>query len=78
MGLEADAAEKRAVGWVIVENFFCLLWITEMLLKLWAFRLAYFRSGWNVLELKLRSLVELRFVSSPFSMSGLRLQPCPS
>jgi len=53
MGLEADAAEKRAVGWVIVENFFCLLWITEMLLKLWAFRLAYFRSGWNVFDFSL-------------------------
>eukprot|EP00439_Symbiodinium_sp_Y106_P003767 s7787_g1.t1 len=53
MGLEADAAEKRAVGWVIVENFFCLLWITEMLLKLWAFRLAYFRSGWNVFDCSL-------------------------
>ena len=48
MGFEADAIEKRAVGWVIVENFFCLLWISEMLLKLWAYHLAYFRSGWNV------------------------------
>ncbi|CAE7938615.1 NaCP60E [Symbiodinium necroappetens] len=53
MGLEADATEKRAVGWIIVENFFCLLWITEMLLKLWAFHLAYFRSGWNVFDFSL-------------------------
>ncbi|CAE7213027.1 Scn10a [Symbiodinium sp. CCMP2456] len=53
MGLEADASEKRAVGWVIVENFFCLLWIAEMLMKLWAFRLAYFRSGWNVFDFSL-------------------------
>ena len=48
MGLEADAAEKRAVGWVVVENLFCLLWIGEMLLKFWAFRLDYFKSAWNV------------------------------
>ncbi|CAE6936414.1 SCN10A [Symbiodinium natans] len=53
MGLEADAAEKRAVGWVVVENLFCLLWIGEMLLKFWAFRLDYFKSAWNVFDFSL-------------------------
>ncbi|CAE7591547.1 Scn10a [Symbiodinium pilosum] len=50
MGLEADAPDKRSVGWVIVENFFCLLWISEMMLKLWFYHLAYFKSGWNVFD----------------------------
>lgn len=48
MGFEVDLAKTGDIGWIIVENFFCILWITEMLLKLRALRLEYFWSPFNV------------------------------
>mmetsp|Transcript_33072 Transcript_33072/g.76423 ORF Transcript_33072/g.76423 Transcript_33072/m.76423 type:complete len:606 (-) Transcript_33072:115-1932(-) len=50
MGFEADLGQKGDVGWIVIENFFCLLWISEMLLKFWFFRLDYFYSSWNVFD----------------------------
>ncbi|CAK9079837.1 unnamed protein product [Durusdinium trenchii] len=53
MGFEVDLAKTGDIGWIIVENFFCILWITEMLLKLRALRLEYFWSPFNLLDFAL-------------------------
>ena len=48
MGFEVDLARSGDVGWYVLENFFCILWISEMILKLKTFRFAYFQSSFNV------------------------------
>ena len=53
MGFEVDLAQNGDVGWIIVENFFCILWISEMVLKMKSLRWAYFTSAYNVLDFAL-------------------------
>eukprot|EP00435_Cladocopium_sp_Y103_P062385 s936_g24.t1 len=47
MGFEVDLAQTGDVGWIVVENFFCILWISEMVLKMKTLHWQYFLSAYN-------------------------------
>eukprot|EP00931_Biecheleriopsis_adriatica_P077305 TRINITY_DN50894_c0_g1_i1.p1 TRINITY_DN50894_c0_g1~~TRINITY_DN50894_c0_g1_i1.p1 ORF type:complete len:594 (-),score=129.46 TRINITY_DN50894_c0_g1_i1:213-1853(-) len=79
MGLECDLKNgtefAETAGWVIVDNLFCLVWIGEMVLKLYYQRLRYFLQPWNLLDflLVLLSIFDAWIVPSlpGDSMDGL-------
>ncbi|CAJ1438420.1 unnamed protein product [Effrenium voratum] len=72
MGFEVDLANQGDVGWIVLENFFCVLWIVEMLLKLHSIRLMYFYQPWNILDffLVLLSVAEA-WVIPALSITGV-------
>ena len=37
----------------VSENLFCVVWVSEMLARLYFHRLAYFLSGWNLMDFAL-------------------------
>ena len=53
--LTADLKEPEGdqTVWIIAENIFCVVWLSEMLARLYVHRLRYFMSGWNILDFAL-------------------------
>ena len=46
IGIETDMKreeEINAVGWIIVKNVFCFIWLFEYVVKFYYMRWAYFR-----------------------------------
>ncbi|CAK9067555.1 unnamed protein product [Durusdinium trenchii] len=53
-GLEIDLHEQSdPTIWIIIENFFCVVWITEMVAKLWELRCRYFQDCLNYVDMSL-------------------------
>lgn len=72
MGFEVDLAQTGDVGWIVVENFFCILWISEMVLKMKSLHWQYFMSGYNVLDFGLVLLAVAEAWVIPFlSIDGV-------
>merc|ERR1719454_1936128 len=55
LGLETDLRPSgdRTWYWVILENFFAVVFFIEFLMRLHAERWAYFKSAWNLFDLSL-------------------------
>eukprot|EP00438_Fugacium_kawagutii_P030189 Skav207275 [mRNA] locus=scaffold434:122034:124755:- [translate_table: standard] len=51
LGLEIDlSGHSPPALWIVFENFFCICWIVEMVLKIYCLRILYFKDLWNYLE----------------------------
>lgn len=52
LGLETDAQTMKSFGnWLLmIDKIILLLFTTELALKFYAYRLSFFRSGWNVFD----------------------------
>lgn len=75
MGFEVDLAQTGDVGWIVVENFFCILWISEMVLKMKTLHRQYFMNAYNLLDFALVLLAVAEAWVIPFlfidGVSGL-------
>lgn len=72
MGFEVDLAQTGDVGWIVVENFFCILWISEMVLKMKTLHWQYFLSAYNLLDFGLVLLAVAEAWVIPFlSIDGV-------
>lgn len=70
MGLEIDLAEQSPdYVWTILENVFCITWISEMLLKQYCLRFGYFKDLWNYLDMFLVFLAIYDSWIAPFTAS---------
>ena len=87
MGFEVDLAQSGDVAWIVLENFFCLLWITEMLLKLRAKGTEYFCIPFNAPGPRKSHEKQTKSIQKAsknlghtihLKAQGLRLQPCAS
>jgi voltage-gated sodium channel len=66
IGLEVDLCEERGmdrhIAWIVLEAFFCLLYVTEILLKVWYHRWVWmFRDLWNLIAFIVMLLLLLDF-----------------
>ncbi len=52
LGLETSAAAMARVGWLLIaiDKFCLLVFVVELSIKIYARRLAFWRSGWNVFD----------------------------
>jgi len=69
LGLEIDLSEQTdPMLWLVLENVFCVIWLLELMLKLWFLRLRYFRDTWNWLDLGLVFLSVYDAWIAPFAL----------
>lgn len=71
LGLEIDLSEHTPQAlWIVCENVFCIVWICELLLKLFCLGWLYCKDPWNYLDLFLVFLAIYDAWISPFVRSS--------
>ena len=69
LGVEATATGDLLAALLIVDQFFVAIFAVEILLKLYAYRLSFFRSGWNTFDF---TIVAISLVPASGPLSVLR------
>ncbi len=75
LGLETSPAVLLRTGGVlsVLDAIFVTLFTTEILLKLYAWRLSFFRSGWNLFDLTIVLISLLPFLGNLSILRSLRI-----
>ena len=69
--LEADAPLHRVLGWI--DAVFLAIFVVEIGLRLIAYRLSFFKSGWNIFDLLIIAISALSFSSGISALRAFRV-----